>query len=65
MKPVSPREVNQRLVNLGLQYKERDEWLLTEKGEPYAERRPYSKEGRSGYQILWKDTILELLKVNS
>ena len=41
---------------------DRDEWELTEAGEAWAEAMPYSRNGHSGYQILWKSEVVELLK---
>ena len=54
---LSAKTTNLRLANLGLQVRnERDEWELTEIGEAWAEAMPYSRNGHSGYQILWNPT---------
>lgn len=60
---LSPRTVNLRLQALGFQFKnDRDEWELTEAGRAWAEALPYSRNGHSGYQILWKPEVADLLK---
>lgn len=59
----SARAVNSRLRDQGLQFRnERDEWQLTEAGCAYGEAHPYSRNGHSGYQILWRAEVVDLLK---
>jgi hypothetical protein len=41
---------------------DRDEWELTEAGEAWAEAMPYSRNGHSGYQILWNPAVAVQLK---
>jgi hypothetical protein len=60
---ITARATNQRLAARGLQLRnDRDEWELTEVGEAWAEAMPYSRNGHSGYQILWNPAVAELLK---
>ena len=60
---ISARSVNLRLANLGLQQRnDRDEWELTEAGQVWAEALPYSRNGHSGYQILWNAGVIDLMK---
>ncbi len=60
---LSAKATNQRLAAHGLQLRnERDEWELTEAGEAWAEAMPYSRNGHSGYQILWNPAVAERLK---
>ncbi|WP_395140302.1 hypothetical protein [Schlegelella aquatica] len=60
---LSAKATNQRLAAHGLQLRnERDEWELTEAGEAWAEAMPYSRNGHSGYQILWNPLVAERLK---
>lgn len=60
---LSAKATNQRLAHHGLQFRnERDEWELTEAGEAWAEAMPYSRNGHSGYQILWNPAVVERLK---
>ena len=60
---LSAKATNQRLAQHGLQFRnERDEWELTEAGEAWAEAMPYSRNGHSGYQILWNPAVAEVLK---
>ncbi|QTD44997.1 BRO-N domain-containing protein [Ottowia testudinis] len=59
----SAKGTNQMLAAQGLQFRnERDEWELTESGESWAEAMPYSRNGHSGYQILWNPAVAEKLK---
>ena len=60
---LSAKATNQCLAQHGLQFRnERDEWELTESGEAWAEAMPYSRNGHSGYQILWNPAVAEVLK---
>ena len=60
---LSAKATNQRLAAHGLQLRnERDEWELTEAGEAWAEAMPYSRNGHSGYQILWNPQVAEHLR---
>lgn len=60
---LSPRTVNRLLAHMGLQYKNaRGEWQLTPEGAKHAQAVPYSNQGHSGFQILWNESIVELLK---
>jgi prophage antirepressor-like protein len=60
---LSAKTANLRLAALGLQNRnDRDEWELTEAGEVWAEAMPYSRNGHSGYQILWNPTVVEQLR---
>lgn len=60
---LSAKTTNLRLANMGLQVRnERDEWELTESGEAWAEAMPYSRNGHSGYQILWNPSVAQELR---
>ena len=60
---LSAKQVNHRLADLGYQYRnERDEWELTEVGRTWGEALPFSRNGHSGYQILWKLDVADRLK---
>lgn len=60
---LSAKATNQRLAQHGLQWRnERDEWELTEAGKAWAEAMPYSRNGHSGYQILWNPQVAEHLR---
>ena len=60
---LSAKTTNLRLANLGLQVRnERDEWELTGIGEAWAEAMPYSRNGHSGYQILWNPSVAQELR---
>ena len=59
----SAKATNQLLASSGLQFRnDRDEWELTEAGEAWAEAMPYSRNGHSGYQILWNPAVADELK---
>jgi hypothetical protein len=60
---MSAKATNRLLADHGLQFRnDRDEWGLTEAGEAWAEAMPYSRNGHSGYQILWNPAVTEQLK---
>ena len=60
---LSARTVNLRLAALGFQERnDRDEWELTDAGRAWGEALPYSRNGQSGYQILWRPELAEQLK---
>ena len=60
---LSARSVNLRLQSQGYQFKnERDEWELTEAGKVWAEALPYSRNGHSGYQILWNPEVADMIR---
>jgi len=59
----SAKVTNQRLATLGFQFRnERDEWELTDAGKAWAEAMPFSRNGHSGYQILWNPVVVDQLK---
>ena len=59
----SAKATNQLLASHGFQFRnDRDEWELTEAGAAWAEAMPYSRNGHSGYQILWNPAVAEQLK---
>jgi prophage antirepressor-like protein len=60
---MTARSVNLRLAAIGLQERnDRDEWELTEKGSAWGEALPYSRNGHSGYQILWNPAVIDQMK---
>lgn len=60
---LSAKATNRLLADHGLQFRnERDEWELSEAGEQWAEAMPFSRNGHSGYQILWNPAVAEQLK---
>ena len=68
-------DVNRKLLNLGLQYqdtytriskktgdkKTEKQWRLSDEGKKYAEEFPFERNGHSGYQIKWNDSVMQLL----
>lgn len=60
---MAARSVNARLAVMGLQMRnDRDEWELTEAGQAWGEALPYSRNGHSGYQILWNPAVIDQMK---
>jgi prophage antirepressor-like protein len=60
---MAARNVNARLAAMGLQLRnDRDEWELTEAGQSWGEALPYSRNGHSGYQILWNPAVIDQMK---
>jgi len=60
---MSARAINTRLQSLGFQFKnDRDEWELTESGNRWAEALPFSRNGHSGYQILWNPEVSDVIR---
>ena len=55
------RVVNKLLAEAGLQYKEGKSWRLTETGKAYGEEMPYTRNGHSGYQIRWNESVVDML----
>ena len=53
---------NQLLAERGLQEKRGKDWHLTERGKAYGEAKPYERGGHSGYQIMWRDEVIAVLK---
>ena len=52
------RKINMMLAELGYQYKNNGEWVLTADGKRYGTSYPYERNGHSGFQILWNEEIL-------
>ena len=60
---LSARSINVRLQSKGFQFKnDRDEWELTEAGKAWAEALPFSRNGHSGYQILWNPEVADQIR---
>ena len=60
---MSARAINTRLQSLGFQFKnDSDEWELTESGNRWAEALPFSRNGHSGYQILWNPEVCDVMR---
>ena len=61
----NPQQVNAMLKDRGLQEYIAGTWTPTELGKKYCERVPYTRgNGHSGYQLLWNESVIELLKVD-
>ena len=56
-----PQYTNKLLARSGLQCKKGKDWRLTDAGKAYGEEMPYTKNGHSGYQIRWSESVLEVL----
>lgn len=61
----NPQQVNAMLKDRGLQEYIDGTWTPTELGKKYCERVPYTRgNGHSGYQLLWNESVIELLKAD-
>ena len=62
-KKISNKTVNQVLCDLGYQTKINKKWTLTDKALDYANQIPFQNDvnGHLGFQIKWKNTILDVL----
>ena len=62
----SAHQVNLWLYNNKLQVKDEitRDWRLTDAGKMHAEEFPFTRNGHSGYQIKWRDSILPLMNIS-
>ena len=58
---INAKDVNLLLKKAGLQMKIGKEWRITNKGKCYGEEMPYERNGHSGYQIRWNDSVVSVL----
>lgn len=59
---MSAKRVNRALAARGLQIRNnRGEWELTTAGLDYGEAMPFANNGHSGYQVLWRESVIYLL----
>ena len=58
---VNAREANALLQDAGLQVRFNGMWRLTNKGKAHGEEMPYERNGHSGYQIRWNDSVVSVL----
>ena len=58
---MSAREANALLQDAGLQVRFNGAWRLTSKGKEHGEELPYERNGHSGYQIRWNDSVISVL----
>lgn len=59
---IKMRQVNPLLEKTGLQVREGKSWRLTEAGKAYGEEMPYTRNGHSGYQIQWSESVISFLE---
>lgn len=64
VKPISAIKVNDALCTLGYQTKIQGKWELTDSGKEYANSFAYEQNGHTGFQILWKSDVLDILEDN-
>ena len=58
---VNARKANVLLQNAGLQVYFNGTWRITNKGKAHGEEMPYERNGHSGYQIRWNDSVVSVL----
>lgn len=59
---IRAKDVNLLLKNAGLQMKIGKEWRITNKGKNYGEEMPFERNGHSGYQIRWNESVVDALR---
>lgn len=59
---VNARRANELLQLAGLQVRFNGTWRLTSKGKEHGEEMPYERNGHSGYQIRWNESVVEVLR---
>ena len=59
---IPEKVVNKILMKKGFQYKDGDNWRLTDSGKNYAEETPYTRNNHSGYQIRWNEKVLSVME---
>lgn len=74
-KDITAVKINKALEKLGYQKQivvgvnkngtNKNEWELTQAGEQYANKFAYSNNGHSGFQIKWKNDIVDIIVQNS
>lgn len=58
----NPAECNKFLESHGFQEKQGKTWRLTKNGKGYAEEKPFSRNGHSGYNIAWQMNVVDILR---
>jgi len=58
----NPAECNKFLESHGFQEKQGKVWRLTKNGKGYAEEKPFSRNGHSGYNIAWQMNVVDILR---
>lgn len=60
---ISALRVNRLLVEAGLQSKDaRGDYIMSEEGAKYGEAFPYTRRGHSGFQLMWKKSVMGVLE---
>lgn len=65
---MTARRVNLWLYNNHLQIQDSTmsgEWRLTDAGKMHAEEFPFTRNNHSGYQIKWRDSVLQLMNIQT
>mgnify|MGYP000850647021 CR=1 FL=1 len=61
---ISAQKINDALCALGYQTKIQGIWELTDSGKEYANSFAFDNHGHTGFQILWKSDVLDILEDN-
>ena len=63
---LSGKAMNNKLMDLDLQYRDKEGWKPTEKGEPLCERHAWAVKNKSGYNLKWNwQGVDELMQNNA
>lgn len=55
------KRVNLMLAERGLQYKDSSGWKLTDSGKHFGAMYPYERNGHTGYQLCWNQSVVTTL----
>lgn len=58
------KRVNLMLAERGLQYKDSSGWKLTDSGKHFGAMYPYERNGHTGYQLRWNQSVVTTLLNN-
>lgn len=62
---ISGQKVNRYLADAGLQQRDdQGNWILTPTGSLHAEAMPFERNGHTGYQVVWRETVIPLIETH-
>lgn len=62
---ISGQKVNRYLADAGLQQRDdQGNWILTPTGSLHAEAMPFERNGHTGYQVVWRESVILLIETH-
>lgn len=62
---ISGQKVNRCLADAGLQQRDdQGNWILTPTGSLHAEAMPFERNGHTGYQVVWRESVIPLIETH-